>query len=327
MTKYDVIYEELQSQVESGDLTIETAEYLNDVAYEMYADEELDGDEFTEAMSNYKWQQKLEDQRQKGKNASKKKKKGIGQKMAGDNVGAAETSEEMRKSSDAQMRGEGKNLYNGIKNADEAKAYRAEVNARKDYGKEAARKISTLQKSVSDLERKLGQAKGDASYSQSEIERLKNELETANAERKMLIKDKAQLTRLNAAIQKNSNDTAKKMQDEIKNANEIVNKVKRDSKNQKFDIITRKNNEITKISNKANKNLKIGAVGGAAIGAAAAGGAVLAYKGIKSHKAKAARRAEIEAQIEVLDAKRKAAISPKRKAEISRQIDELRAAI
>lgn len=40
MTKYDLVYEVLQEQVEIGDLTIETAEYLNDVAFEMYSDEE-----------------------------------------------------------------------------------------------------------------------------------------------------------------------------------------------------------------------------------------------------------------------------------------------
>ncbi len=49
MTKYDLIYEALQNQVDSGELTFETAEYLNDVAFEMYSDEELDGVEFTEA--------------------------------------------------------------------------------------------------------------------------------------------------------------------------------------------------------------------------------------------------------------------------------------
>ena len=32
MTKYDIILEALQNQVDSGELTFETAEYLNDVA-------------------------------------------------------------------------------------------------------------------------------------------------------------------------------------------------------------------------------------------------------------------------------------------------------
>ena len=49
MTKYEIILEALQNQVDSGELTFETAEYLNDVAFEMYSDEELDGVEFTEA--------------------------------------------------------------------------------------------------------------------------------------------------------------------------------------------------------------------------------------------------------------------------------------
>ena len=44
MTKYDIIFEALQDQVESGDLTVETAEYLNDIAYELYSD-----DMYTEA--------------------------------------------------------------------------------------------------------------------------------------------------------------------------------------------------------------------------------------------------------------------------------------
>ena len=39
MTKYDLIFEALQDQVESGDLTVETAEYLNDIAYELYSDD------------------------------------------------------------------------------------------------------------------------------------------------------------------------------------------------------------------------------------------------------------------------------------------------
>ena len=41
MTKYDVLYEALQEQVETGDITLETAEYLNDIAYELYSEEEI----------------------------------------------------------------------------------------------------------------------------------------------------------------------------------------------------------------------------------------------------------------------------------------------
>lgn len=40
MTKYDILYEAIQEQYENGDLTLETAEYLNDVAYEQYHDVE-----------------------------------------------------------------------------------------------------------------------------------------------------------------------------------------------------------------------------------------------------------------------------------------------
>ena len=40
MTKYDILYEAIQEQYENGELTLETAEYLNDVAYEQYHDVE-----------------------------------------------------------------------------------------------------------------------------------------------------------------------------------------------------------------------------------------------------------------------------------------------
>ena len=41
MTKYDILYEAIQEQYENGELTLETAEYLNDVAYELYSDKEF----------------------------------------------------------------------------------------------------------------------------------------------------------------------------------------------------------------------------------------------------------------------------------------------
>ena len=34
---YDAVYEALQDKVNSGELTLETAEYLNDIAYELYS--------------------------------------------------------------------------------------------------------------------------------------------------------------------------------------------------------------------------------------------------------------------------------------------------
>ena len=49
LSKYDITLEALQNQVDSGELTFETAEYLNDVAFEMYSDIYIDGNEFTEA--------------------------------------------------------------------------------------------------------------------------------------------------------------------------------------------------------------------------------------------------------------------------------------
>ena len=53
MTKYDIMYEALQSKVVSGELTVETAEYLNDVAFEMYSKEEVKEDTFTEGQVNH----------------------------------------------------------------------------------------------------------------------------------------------------------------------------------------------------------------------------------------------------------------------------------
>ena len=46
MTKYEIMYEELQDKVNSGELTMEDAEILNDMAYERYAE---DMSEYTEA--------------------------------------------------------------------------------------------------------------------------------------------------------------------------------------------------------------------------------------------------------------------------------------
>lgn len=42
MTKYEIIYEELQSRVDKGELTVEQAEVLNDLAYDKYATESAD---------------------------------------------------------------------------------------------------------------------------------------------------------------------------------------------------------------------------------------------------------------------------------------------
>lgn len=64
MTKYEYLYESIQDQLDNGFISQETAEYLNDVAYEMYADEEYDGndEEFTEAMSNLAYKRSVEKQ-------------------------------------------------------------------------------------------------------------------------------------------------------------------------------------------------------------------------------------------------------------------------
>ena len=45
MTKYDIIFESLQEKVNSGELTVEDAEILNDVAYEKYGDDDTEYEE------------------------------------------------------------------------------------------------------------------------------------------------------------------------------------------------------------------------------------------------------------------------------------------
>ena len=63
MTKYEIIYEALQEKVNSGELTVEDAEILNDIAYERYAkdmteytescdDEGMTYDEYFESMED-----------------------------------------------------------------------------------------------------------------------------------------------------------------------------------------------------------------------------------------------------------------------------------
>ena len=49
MTKYEIMYEALQEKVNSGELTVEDAEILNDIAYERYAE---DMTEYTESSDN-----------------------------------------------------------------------------------------------------------------------------------------------------------------------------------------------------------------------------------------------------------------------------------
>ena len=46
MTKYEIMYEALQEKVNSGELTVEDAEILNDIAYDRYAE---DMTEYTES--------------------------------------------------------------------------------------------------------------------------------------------------------------------------------------------------------------------------------------------------------------------------------------
>ena len=52
MKKYDIIFNELQTKVESGELTLEQAETLNDIAYEKYADDDTEYEELTESYND-----------------------------------------------------------------------------------------------------------------------------------------------------------------------------------------------------------------------------------------------------------------------------------
>ena len=49
MTKYDIIFEELQVKVESGELSFEDAEILNELAFEKFGDDETEYEAITEA--------------------------------------------------------------------------------------------------------------------------------------------------------------------------------------------------------------------------------------------------------------------------------------
>ena len=49
MTKYDIIFDELQVKVESGELTLEDAQILNEMAFEKFGDDETEYEEVTEA--------------------------------------------------------------------------------------------------------------------------------------------------------------------------------------------------------------------------------------------------------------------------------------
>ena len=49
MTKYDIIFEALQERINSGELTVEDAEILNDVAFEKYGDDDTKYEEVTES--------------------------------------------------------------------------------------------------------------------------------------------------------------------------------------------------------------------------------------------------------------------------------------
>jgi len=49
MTKYEIIFESIQDKVNSGELTMEDAKVLNDVAFEKYGDDETEYEEVTES--------------------------------------------------------------------------------------------------------------------------------------------------------------------------------------------------------------------------------------------------------------------------------------
>ena len=53
MTKYEIMYEALQEKVNSGELTVEDAEILNDIAYEKYGKDMTDYTESSEEGMTY----------------------------------------------------------------------------------------------------------------------------------------------------------------------------------------------------------------------------------------------------------------------------------
>ena len=151
MTKYDVIYEELQSQVESGDLTVETAEYLNDVAFEMYSDEELDDEEFTEAQKNYTHQKNLDKQRQNNKAANDAHINALVELGKGNKKGAKEIADELSNSDISELKGVSKEIDRDIRNTNK----REEKRERENNPSSQSKKERKLQKKIDDKDTDL----------------------------------------------------------------------------------------------------------------------------------------------------------------------------
>ena len=53
MTKYEIMYEALQDKVNSGELTVEDAKILNDIAYEKFGEDMTDYTESSEEGMTY----------------------------------------------------------------------------------------------------------------------------------------------------------------------------------------------------------------------------------------------------------------------------------
>ena len=104
LTKYEIILEALQDQVNTGELTFETAEYLNDVAYEMYCNDieeasifQLDEEERQRVRKKriMELQNKLSDSNNESELARKKRMNATARNL-GDNINARELTHKKR---------------------------------------------------------------------------------------------------------------------------------------------------------------------------------------------------------------------------------------
>ena len=124
MTKYDVLYEALQSQYETGELTLETAEYLNNVAYELY------GDEMVEASRESKEYRKAQIAYSDAVDA--RKSSGIALKK---DIKNPEKKEQFKKDCKALRKLEARNKRLGLKKDPTQDRYPSSLTAGKDAGK------------------------------------------------------------------------------------------------------------------------------------------------------------------------------------------------
>ena len=346
MTKYDVIYEELQSQVESGDLTVETAEYLNDVAYEMYGDDELDDEEFTEAQKNRTRQSYLNKEQQDNKAASNARKDALIEIAKKNIEGAKEIANNLSSSDISQLKGAAKDINRTINNTNKREERKERENNPQSQSKKERKLLKTIDRNKTNINRlsvrnkelsnSLNQANEEINTSKKRYDDLENSFKELQDKHNELIKYNTKIENSNNYLSKTmkslykSNSYKTSEVNSLRSENEKLvekNNTLRDKKNKATKHMATAKKEITTLKSKADKNLKLGAVGGALAGTAAVGGTVLAYKGIKKHNANKVQKQMIKNKIKELEVMRDQANSAKRKLELSKQIDELKAAI